>query len=78
MANNNSITAMFDSLPWLAKILLQFFFGWIISPAYRILRYLETKNVVTLIAGIVAIPFQIVYPIDLIFEILKWKRLFSD
>ena len=49
------ITEMFEELPKLVKILLQIFLGYIISGVYRILRFLETKNVVTLVVGLVAL-----------------------
>ena len=52
---NKPITEMFEDLPKLVKILLQIFLGYIISGVYRILRFLETKNVVTLIVGIVVL-----------------------
>ena len=73
MSNNSSITAMYEDLPKVAKILLQIFLGYLISPIFRILRFLETKNTVTLVVGILAlvtgignIIFQI---IDLVTEI---------
>ena len=40
----NKITEMFENLPLWAKILLLVVAGTLISPVYRILRYLETKN----------------------------------
>ena len=49
------ITETYESLPKLVKILLQIFLGYIISGVYRILRFLETKNVVTLVVGILAL-----------------------
>jgi hypothetical protein len=49
------MTATYESLPKIAKILLQFFFGWLIGGLYRIVRYTETKNVVTLVVGIVVL-----------------------
>jgi len=52
MSNNSSITAIYNDLPKIAKILLQIFLGSLISGVYRILRYVETKNIVTLIVGI--------------------------
>ena len=42
-----TITGAYEALPKLAKILLQIFLGAIIGGVYRILRYLETKNIVT-------------------------------
>ena len=71
MSNNSSITAMYEDLPKIAKILLQIFLGSIISGVYRILRYVETKNIVTLIVGIlcfVGLGF-IFWIIDLVTEI---------
>ena len=71
MSNNSSITAMYEDLPKIAKILLQIFLGSLISGVYRIIRFVETKNVVTLVVGIlcfVGLGF-IFWIIDLITEI---------
>jgi hypothetical protein len=46
---------MYEELPQIAKILLQIFFGGFIGGVYRILRYLETKNIVTLVVGILCL-----------------------
>lgn len=54
---NETYTAKIESLPKIAKVLLFFFFGWILSSVYRILRYTETKNSVTLVVGIVGFFF---------------------
>lgn len=51
----NNIIETFESLPVWAKVLLLIFFGYIISPVYRILKYLETKNTVTLVVGILGL-----------------------
>ena len=75
MSNNSSFTAMYEDLPKIAKILLQIFLGALISGVYRILRYVETKNIVTLIVGIlcfVGLGF-IFWVIDLITEITSNK-----
>ena len=53
--NNNSITASYESLPWIVKIIVQIVLGGIVGGIYRILRFLETKNTVTLIVGILAL-----------------------
>jgi len=50
-----TITGAYEALPKLAKILLQIFFGAFIGGVYRILRFLETKNIVTLVAGILVL-----------------------
>lgn len=72
---NKPITEMYESLPKLAKILLQIFLGGIIGGVYRIIRFFETKNVVTLIVGIVVLVSGvgnfIVWVVDLITEITK-------
>ncbi len=50
-----NITKIFDDLPFIGRLLLLIFFGGVISPVYRILRYLETKNTTTLIVGILCL-----------------------
>ncbi len=49
------MTHYFDDLSVLVKVILLILLGGLISPVYRILRYLETKNVVTLVVGIVCL-----------------------
>ena len=73
MSNNSSITAMYEDLPKIAKILLQIFLGSLISGVYRIIRYVETKNIVTLVVGILCffgLGF-IFWIVDLVTEITK-------
>lgn len=55
MSNSTSITETYESLPKVAKIILQLFFGAVIGGIYRILRYVETRNIVTLVVGIVGL-----------------------
>ena len=54
MSNNNSFTKAYEDLPQILKVILHIIIpiGYIISGVYRILRYLETKNIVTLVIGI--------------------------
>ena len=66
MAKKKTLTGAYEALPKLAKILLQLFLGAIIGGVYRILRYLENKNIVTLVVGILAL----IPPIDFVFWIL--------
>ncbi len=66
MAKKKTITGAYEALPKIAKILLQIFLGAIIGGVYRILRFLETKNVVTLVVGILAL----IPPIDFVFWII--------
>lgn len=51
----NSITKFYDDLPKIAKLLIQIFLGGVIGGLYRVLKFLETKNIVTLIVGIVCL-----------------------
>ena len=72
MAKKKTITGAYEALPKLAKILIQIFLGAVVGGIYRILRFLETKNVVTLVAGILALipPISVVFwVLDLITEI---------
>ncbi|MBQ7387751.1 MAG: hypothetical protein IJW03_06260 [Clostridia bacterium] len=49
---NKSVTAQYEALPKILKIILQLVLGAVIGGVYRIIRFLETKNIVTLVAGI--------------------------
>ncbi len=70
-----NITASYESLPKIVKVLLQLFLGGIIGGVYRIIRFLETKNIVTLVVGILVLVTGvgnlIVWVIDLITEITQ-------
>jgi hypothetical protein len=52
---SNSITKQFEDLPKLVKVVLLIVFGWVIGGLYRVIRYTETKNVVTLVAGLLGL-----------------------
>ena len=69
------ITETYENLPKIIKVLLQIFLGAIVSGVYRVIRFLETKNIVTLVVGIVSLVsgglFGILWVVDLITEILK-------
>lgn len=71
------ITEQYEALPKVAKILLQVFLGGLIGGIYRILRYLETKNIVTLVVGILCLVTGvgnfIAWVVDLITEITQNK-----
>lgn len=72
---NKPITEMYEELPQIVKILLQIFLGSVIGGIYRILRFLETKQVVTLVVGILCLVTgvgnTIAWIIDLITEITQ-------
>lgn len=67
------LTEQYENLPKIAKIILQIFFGGFIGGIYRIIRFTETNNVVTLVVGIVCLVTGIgnfiAWLVDLITEI---------
>ncbi len=71
------MTKTFTNLPWIVKVLLQFFLGFIGSGLYRILRFIEKKNIITLVVGILALCTGvgnfIFWLIDLVTVILSGK-----
>ena len=73
-------TAKYEELPKIAKIIIQVILGGIVGGIYRILRYLETKNTVTLVVGIVGLVTGIgnvvLWVLDLISEALNNKITF--
>ncbi len=83
MAKKTTITAMYDALPKLLKVLLQLFFGVIIGGIYRIVRFLEKGNVVTLIVGLLVtftgVGNLIIWIVDLYTQITADKiTVFAD
>lgn len=69
-------TAKYEELPKIVKIILQIILGAIVGGIYRIIRYVETKNTVTLVVGILAIipPISFVFwVLDLVTEITQNK-----
>ena len=69
-----NITKTYEDLPKILKLILQFFFGGLIGGVYRIIRFLETKNIVTLVVGILClvtgIGNVIAWVVDFITELL--------
>ena len=69
------LTEQYEKLPQIGKIILQIFFGSLIGGIYRIVRYTETKNIITLVVGILALVTGIgnllAWVVDLITEILS-------
>lgn len=47
-----AFTKQFEALPKIAKVLILFIFGVVVSGVYRIVRYLENRDTVTLVAGL--------------------------
>ena len=82
MASNNSLTATFEQLPKVAKVLLIVFLGWIVGGIYRVVRYTEKKNTTTLVVGLLGLipPVDFVlWVADLVSEVLHDKiTVFAD
>ena len=70
---NKTLTESYEGLDKIIKIILQIFFGGLIGGIYRILRFAEKGNVVTLIVGILflitGIGNLIAWIVDLVTEI---------
>ena len=49
---STSLTKTYENLPKIAKILIQIFLGAIVGGVYRIVKYFETKNITTLVVGL--------------------------
>ena len=80
---NKPITEMYEDLPKIAKILIQIILGGVIGGIYRIIRFVETKNVVTLVVGLLTlftgVGNGIAWVVDLITEITKNRiTVFAD
>ncbi len=52
---NKTITGAYEALPKLVKVLLQLFLGGVIGGIYRIVRFVEKKNTVTLVVGLLTL-----------------------
>ncbi len=80
MANNSSLTAQYDALPFILRLILQIFLGAVVGGIYRIVRFFETKNIITLVAGLLAtftgIGNAIAWVVDLVTLILSKKYTF--
>lgn len=72
--SSNSITASYEALPKILKVIIQILLGSIVGGIYRIIRFFETKNILTLIVGILVtftgIGNFIAWVVDLVTEIL--------
>ena len=83
MASSKGLTAAYEALPKIAKIILQLFFGALIGGVYRIVRYFERQNIVTLVVGLLVL-FTVVgnfiaWIVDLITEITSDRiTVFAD
>ncbi len=72
-----TLTATYESLPKIAKVLIQLILGAVVGGVYRIVKFFETRNVVTLVVGILTtftgVGNAIAWVVDLVTEILYNK-----
>ena len=77
MAKKGGLTSAYESLPKILKVILQILFGYLIGGIYRIVRFVENGNVVTLVIGILVLVTglgnAIAWIVDLVTEILSDK-----
>ena len=83
MASKKSLTKTYESLPKIAKLLIQLFLGAIVGGIYRIVKYFEKKNTVTLVVGLLVtltgIGNVIIWVVDFVTELLYDKiTVFAD
>jgi len=75
MAKSKRLTEMYESLPKLLKLLIQLVFGVIVGGIYRIVRFTETNNIITLVVGLLCtftgVGNVIVWILDLVTEALQ-------
>ncbi len=75
--NSSSLTGMYESLPRILKIIIQLILGAVVGGVYRIVKYFETGNIVTLVVGLLVtftgIGNLIAWICDLVTEILYNK-----
>ena len=80
---SKSITASYDSLPLIVRLLIQIIAGAVVGGIYRIVKFLETRNVATLVVGLLVlftgIGNLIAWVVDLITLIFKGNyTIFAD
>ncbi len=77
MANKDSLTANYDALPLIARIIIQIIGGVIVGGIYRIVKYFETKNIITLVVGLLVtftgVGNVIAWIVDLVTLIMNGK-----
>ncbi len=81
--SNSSLTSSYDSLPLILRIIIQLIGGSIVGGIYRIVKFLETRKVATLVVGLLTtftgIGNVIAWIVDLITLIISGKyTVFAD
>ena len=71
---SGSITEAYEALPKLLKLIIQLVFGVIVGGIYRIIRYVENKNLATLVVGLLVtftgIGNLIIWVVDFVTQLL--------
>ena len=83
MAKKDTLTSSYDELPLLLRIIIQAVLGVVVGGIYRIVRFTESKNIVTLVVGLLltftGIGNVISWIVDLVCLILNGEyTLFVD
>lgn len=74
----STLTQRFEAQPKRVKVPVLFFFGFLLSPVFRIIRYFETQRIATLLTGILGLPlFVLLWPLDVACEALYNKMMFA-
>ena len=80
MASKKTLTSAFENLPKILKVVLVFFLGALLGGIYRIVRFTEKGNVITLVVGLLGlftgIGNLILWVADLVSEVLHDKITF--
>ena len=75
-----NLTGAYEALPKLVKLILQIVFGVLLSGIYRIVRFLEKGNLITLIVGLLGtftgVGNVLLWVIDFVTELLNNKITF--
>ena len=78
-----TLTASYNALPKLLRVIIQLFLGSLVGGIFRIIRFIETKNIVTLVVGLIGlftgVGNFVLEIADVVTEILNNKiTLFAD
>ncbi len=78
-----TLTAQYEALPKLLKVLIQLILGAVVGGIYRIIRFFENGNVATLVVGLLVtftgIGNAIAWIVDLVTEIVSNRiTVFAD
>ena len=77
MAKKKTLTRQYDELPLFLRVILQLVFGVVVGGIYRLVRYVESRNILTLVVGIICtftgIGNLIAWIIDLVTLIINGK-----